>query len=232
MRARGRTATGQHGRGGRDGRPRRLPMPRATTPTKRSFSGPTCRRQRTSRQRRLRHRSRRYSAAGGRQLRDTRRRLTSEPGAESMDDEVPSRESSLPAGATRGIALAEQGDRAQTGATAGRLANDPAGVFWRWPDFARAVRRCRSWLGNYLARVWKMPDHAWKISLVLGTLAASILICCVRRVQIRPRPGGRHHADLRAGRSPTAVGRIGHSGPRRRREASQTDSLRRPRVSR
>ena len=45
-----------------------------------------------------------------------------------------------------------------------------------------------------------MPDHAWKFSLVLVTLAASMLICHVRRIQIRARSGGRHHAGLRAGR--------------------------------
>ncbi len=30
-------------------------------------------------------------------------------------------------------------------------------------------------IGNYLAGIWRMPDHAWKISLTLGVLAASIL---------------------------------------------------------
>jgi SecD/SecF fusion protein len=31
--------------------------------------------------------------------------------------------------------------------------------------------------GNYLAKVWKMPDHAWKISLCLWALATAIIIC-------------------------------------------------------
>ena len=38
--------------------------------------------------------------------------------------------------------------------------------------------------GNYLAKIWRMPDHAWKMSLVIGTFAVSILICCVRRIQV------------------------------------------------
>jgi SecD/SecF fusion protein len=32
-------------------------------------------------------------------------------------------------------------------------------------------------VGNYLAKVWRMPDHAWKISLTLFILAGSLFVC-------------------------------------------------------
>jgi SecD/SecF fusion protein len=31
--------------------------------------------------------------------------------------------------------------------------------------------------GNYLAKIWKMPDYGWKISLVLFSLVGSLLVC-------------------------------------------------------
>ncbi|HEX5472785.1 MAG TPA: protein translocase subunit SecD [Lacipirellulaceae bacterium] len=45
-------------------------------------------------------------------------------------------------------------------------------------------------IGNYLARVWRMPDHGWKISLVVGTLAASILICAFGQFHFGPDLAG------------------------------------------
>src|SRR4051794_14274260 len=44
--------------------------------------------------------------------------------------------------------------------------------------------------GNYLARVWRMPDHGWKFSIVLGTLAASILICVFGNFKFGPDLAG------------------------------------------
>ncbi|HVT27887.1 MAG TPA: protein translocase subunit SecD [Lacipirellulaceae bacterium] len=46
------------------------------------------------------------------------------------------------------------------------------------------------WIGNYLARAWRMPDHGWKISLVVGTLAASILICTFGQFKFGPDLAG------------------------------------------
>ena len=132
--------------------------------------------------------------------------LTNEPGAESMDDEVPSRESSLPAGATQ-ESLAEQVG-AQTGATTG-AANEGWSIL-ALSLILLALFTLPILAGNYLARVWRMPDHGWKFSLVLGVLAAAILICRIRRIQIRARSGRRNHVDLRAGRCRHG-GRIGNS---------------------
>ena len=44
--------------------------------------------------------------------------------------------------------------------------------------------------GNYLAKIWRMPDHAWKISLVIGTFAASILICLFGEFKFGPDLAG------------------------------------------
>src|SRR4051794_7457764 len=44
--------------------------------------------------------------------------------------------------------------------------------------------------GNYLSRVWRMPDHGWKFSIVLGTLAASILICLFGNFKFGPDLAG------------------------------------------
>ncbi len=44
--------------------------------------------------------------------------------------------------------------------------------------------------GNFLAKAWKMPDHAWKFSLVLGTLAASILIVTFGEFKFGPDLAG------------------------------------------
>ncbi len=45
-------------------------------------------------------------------------------------------------------------------------------------------------VGNYLAGIWKMPDHAWKISLTLGVLAGSILICLFGQFKYGPDLAG------------------------------------------
>lgn len=45
-------------------------------------------------------------------------------------------------------------------------------------------------IGNYLAGIWRMPDHAWKISLTLGILAASILTCVFGQFKYGPDLAG------------------------------------------
>ncbi len=45
-------------------------------------------------------------------------------------------------------------------------------------------------IGNYLAKIWRMPDHAWKISLVLGTTAASLLIVFFGEIKKGPDLAG------------------------------------------
>ncbi|HEX4412354.1 MAG TPA: protein translocase subunit SecD [Lacipirellulaceae bacterium] len=45
-------------------------------------------------------------------------------------------------------------------------------------------------IGNYLAGLWKMPDHAWKISLVLGVLAGSLLIVLFGQFKFGPDLAG------------------------------------------
>lgn len=44
--------------------------------------------------------------------------------------------------------------------------------------------------GNYLAKIWRMPDHAWKMSLVIGTAVASILICLFGEFKFGPDLAG------------------------------------------
>lgn len=44
--------------------------------------------------------------------------------------------------------------------------------------------------GNYLARVWRMPEHGWKISLALGALAASLVIVTVGEFKFGPDLAG------------------------------------------
>jgi SecD/SecF fusion protein len=46
-------------------------------------------------------------------------------------------------------------------------------------------------IGNFLAKLWKMPDHAWKFSLLLFTLAVSALILSFGEFKFGP--------DLRGG---------------------------------
>ena len=45
-------------------------------------------------------------------------------------------------------------------------------------------------IGNYLADMWRMPDHAWKISLTLGILAGSILVCVFGQFKYGPDLAG------------------------------------------
>jgi SecD/SecF fusion protein len=104
--------------------------------------------------------------------------------APPVDDDAPTRESSLPAGKTQ-PSVAEQ---ATGGATAAEATSG-----WRtlWVGTGLlALFIVPVLIGNYLANRWKMPDHGWKISLVIGTLAASILICTFGRLKFGPDLAG------------------------------------------
>jgi SecD/SecF fusion protein len=108
--------------------------------------------------------------------------LTNEPGAESLDDDVPSREPSLPAGATQ-ESIAEQ-----VGAT-------PPAADGGWSILGLTVLLVALFVlpilaGSYLARAWRMPDHGWKFSLVLGVLAAALLICFFGEFKFGPDLAG------------------------------------------
>ena len=45
-------------------------------------------------------------------------------------------------------------------------------------------------IGNYLGRIWKMPDHAWKISLSLAVLAGSIIVVTFGQFKYGPDLAG------------------------------------------
>jgi SecD/SecF fusion protein len=108
--------------------------------------------------------------------------LTDEPGAESMDDEVPSRQSSLPAGATED-SLADEALSQPAAPAQGAESN--------WYPILLFVGIVALFvipimLGNFLARTWRMPDHAWKFSLVIGALAAAVLVCLFGEFKFGP----------------------------------------------
>ena len=44
--------------------------------------------------------------------------------------------------------------------------------------------------GNYLAQIWKMPDHAWKFALTLGVLAGSVLVVSLGKFKYGPDLAG------------------------------------------
>src|SRR5262249_33758077 len=58
---------------------------------------------------------------------------------------------------------------------------------------------------NYLARIWRMPDHGWKISLVLRTPAASILICLFGQFKFGPDLAGGITLIYELAEAPTSV---------------------------
>ena len=44
--------------------------------------------------------------------------------------------------------------------------------------------------GNYLAQIWKMPDHAWKFALTLGVLAGSLIVVSLGQFKYGPDLAG------------------------------------------
>ncbi len=92
--------------------------------------------------------------------------------AAGTEEKVPSKEGALPAGKTmpsvatkvaQDVGLSDQG---QSGSSP-----------WLLLLTIIALIVVSIMAGNYLAKVWRMPDHAWKMSLVIGAFAASILCC-------------------------------------------------------
>ena len=118
---------------------------------------------------------------------DTDEDLTDRPEAESLDGDVPSQPSSLPAGATQ-ESDAEQALE-QTG-SAPESATDQGWSMLGLTIMLVALFAVPMLLGSYLARRWKMPDHGWKFSVILGTLAASILICSFGEFKFGPDLAG------------------------------------------
>jgi SecD/SecF fusion protein len=79
------------------------------------------------------------------------------------------------------------------------------------------------WLGNALARLWKMPDHGWKYSLIIGTLAASILICTFGTFKFGPDlRGGITLIYERAESAPAPEGQPATDDPDDRKSAADT----------
>jgi SecD/SecF fusion protein len=109
-------------------------------------------------------------------------RKTAEAG---RDEEVPTSESSLPAGKTQPSvadkALQDAGlqDEARSGWSP-----------WLVGLLILALFVLPTMAGNYLARMWRMPDHGWKLSLVIGMAAASILICLFGEFKFGPDLAG------------------------------------------
>src|SRR4051812_38042057 len=59
--------------------------------------------------------------------------------------------------------------------------------------------------GNYLAKIWRMPDHAWKMSLVIGMFAASVVICLFGEFKFGPDLAGGITLIYELADAPTAV---------------------------
>jgi SecD/SecF fusion protein len=59
--------------------------------------------------------------------------------------------------------------------------------------------------GNYLAKIWRMPDHAWKMSLVIGAFAVSIVICLTGEIKKGPDLAGGITLIYELAEAPTVV---------------------------
>jgi SecD/SecF fusion protein len=103
------------------------------------------------------------------------------------DKTPPTRESALPAGAT------EPSKTGDTSATKSGGASTDANSGWRTLGLALGIIALfvvPIMIGNYLAKLWKMPDHAWKFSVVLMALFASLAICAVKPFKFGPDLAG------------------------------------------
>jgi SecD/SecF fusion protein len=94
----------------------------------------------------------------------------------------------LPAGKTQDESLAEKAI-GQTGTTTAAADNEGWNVL-TLTLILLALFTLPILVGNYLARVWRMPDHAWKFSLILGVLAASLLISAFGEFKFGPDLAG------------------------------------------
>ena len=97
-----------------------------------------------------------------------------------------------------------------------------------WQSVLLALFVVPMFVGNYLANRWKMPDHGWKISLVLGTLAASILICTFGEFKFGPDLAG--GITLVYELADTASQRSRRAGAAAQKCCRHANPLRRPRV--
>src|SRR4029079_852164 len=68
-------------------------------------------------------------------------------------------------------------------------------------------------IGNYLAKIWRMPDHAWKMSLVIGTAAAAIIICYFGEIKKGPDLAGGITLIYELADAPTVVQQQNQQGP-------------------
>jgi len=112
---------------------------------------------------------------------------TSQTPAKAEDDDTgaPKEELSLPAGAS------EPSLAAETLESAGATPSETSG----WSTLGLAVTVLALFIlpvviGNYLSRLWRMPDHGWKFSLILFALAASLLIVTFGEFKFGPDLAG------------------------------------------
>ncbi len=106
---------------------------------------------------------------------------------EPATTDATTREAAMPAGKTEpSLASEVVGEE-------GEAALNEVGTGWRSLGLAvglLALFVLPILLGNYLARVWKMPDHAWKFCVILLALAASVVVCTFGRFKFGPDLAG------------------------------------------
>lgn len=89
------------------------------------------------------------------------------------DKTTPSHESAPPAGKSQPPVVSAEPDSTAAAAT-------EVGSTWETIALGLgviAIFVVPMMIGNYLAKIWKMPDHAWKFTVVLMALVISIVIC-------------------------------------------------------
>lgn len=116
------------------------------------------------------------------------------------EDKGASRESSLPAGKTQ-PSVADKALKKAGVEEAGQSGWSP----WLLALTILALFVLPIMAGNYLSTLWRMPDHGWKISLVIGTLAASILICLFGQFKFGPDLAGGITLIYELAEAPTVV---------------------------
>jgi len=109
-------------------------------------------------------------------------------GTQASDGEdAPSSTTALPAGKTEPSVASEVIGKE------GEAELEKVGSGWKTLGLAAgllALFVAPIFIGNYLARVWKMPDHAWKFSLIIGTMAAAIIVCTFGQFKFGPDLAG------------------------------------------
>lgn len=114
--------------------------------------------------------------------------LTQADDAPATDtNDAPSSSTALPAGKT------EPSIASEVIGKEGKAELEEVGSGWRTLGLAGgllALFVVPILIGNSLARVWKMPDHAWKFSLIIGVLAASIIVCIFGQFKFGPDLAG------------------------------------------